>query len=67
MASGGSDNTVRMCAATTGKLLSTLKLRMTENGVSAVTFSPDGRLLAMGSSNGTIMLWDASEIKVPKK
>jgi WD40 repeat protein len=56
-----------MCAATTGKLLSTLKLRMTENGVSAVTFSPDGRLLAMGSSNGTIMLWDASEIKVPKK
>ncbi len=40
----------------TGKVLHTLPV---EGGVSAVAFSPDGRLVAAGSARGTAFVWEA--------
>ena len=53
LASGSSDETIRLWDANTGKHIRTLK------GLWSVVFSPDGRILAGGSGLG-IQLWDAN-------
>ena len=46
--------------AHTGELLKTLKGHT--GGVSSVAFSPDGKTLADGRTDGTILLWDFSSL-----
>ena len=57
IASGSSDNTVRLWDAKTG----TLKDILTGHtlGFNSVAFSPDGNTLASGSWDKTVRLWDA--------
>ncbi|CAI7635150.1 unnamed protein product [Penicillium pancosmium] len=56
LASGASDNTVRLWDPATGALTQTLEGH--SYWVQSVVFSPDGQLLASGSSDNTVRLWD---------
>ncbi|ODM21879.1 hypothetical protein SI65_02723 [Aspergillus cristatus] len=58
LASGSSDNTVRLWDPNTGNLRQTLEGH--SNWVQSVAFSPDGQLLASGSYDKTVRLWDPS-------
>ncbi|KAJ5085578.1 hypothetical protein N7532_010349 [Penicillium argentinense] len=58
LASGSSDDTVRLWDPSTGALQQTLEGHL--GAVNSVAFSPDGRLLASGSSDHTVRLWDAA-------
>jgi WD40 repeat protein len=56
VASGSSDNTVRLWDTRTGKARGTLHGH--SNRVTTVAFSPDGQLVASGSDDKTARLWD---------
>ncbi|KAJ6047584.1 hypothetical protein N7460_003731 [Penicillium canescens] len=56
LASGSSDNTVRLWDTVTGGLQRTLKGHTSP--VFSVAFSSGGQLLASGSSDNTVRLWD---------
>jgi len=56
LASGSSDNTIRVWDRASGELLRTLKGH--SDKVLSMSWSPDGKTLASGSSDETIHLWD---------
>ena len=56
LASGSSDNTVRLWDGVTGAHKATL--RGHGGDVYSIAFSPDGTTLASGSSDNTVRLWD---------
>ncbi|KAL2839409.1 putative wd40 protein [Aspergillus pseudoustus] len=56
LASGSSDNTIRLWDPALGKLQQILKGH--SGSIRAVAFSPDSQLLASGSGDKTIRLWD---------
>ncbi|MBE8994570.1 serine/threonine-protein kinase [Microcystis aeruginosa] len=58
LASGGSDNTIKIWEVATGKELRTLTGH--SRGVESVVYSPDGRYLASGSSDDTIKIWEVA-------
>ncbi|KAJ6092101.1 NACHT and WD40 domain protein [Penicillium canescens] len=58
IASGSSDNTIRLWDPVTGILQQTLEGH--SDWVRSVAFSPDGRVLASASSDHTIRLWDSA-------
>ena len=65
LASGGSDKTIKLWDANTGKELHTLKGHL--GYVSSVAFSPDGKRIASGSQDGTVKLWDIPDwTELPK-
>ena len=57
IASGSSDNTIRLWDVVAGEHKKTLKGHTGD--VFSVSFSPDGQTIASGSSDNTIRLWDA--------
>ncbi|MCB5167423.1 trypsin-like peptidase domain-containing protein [Streptomyces bambusae] len=61
VASAGSDGTVRLWDAATGKIRTTLAGHT--DTVFSVAFSPDGRTLATGSADRTARLWDVKSGK----
>ena len=58
LSSGTWSGEIRVWDAHTGEHLKTLKGHT--GGVSSVAFSPDGKTLANGRTDGTILLWDFS-------
>ncbi len=58
LSSGTWSGEIRVWDAHTGAHLKTLKGHT--GGVSSLTFSPDGKTLASGRTDGTILLWDFS-------
>ena len=59
------DSNVRLWDVQTGELLRTLEKRAVfedfeGRDVNSVVFSPDGKIIASGSGNGTIRLWNAN-------
>ncbi len=56
LASGGSDETVRLWDVVAGKESALLKGR--DNASKALAFSPDGQSLAEGDSHGLVKVWD---------
>lgn len=67
IASGGSDQTVRLWDPTDGRLVRMLELRGFMNSANAVAFSPDGELIAVGGNDSQIWVWrvaDASSMTV---
>jgi len=58
LASGSSDNTVRLWDVATGNELR--RLEGHADWVWSVAFSPDGKSLASGSSDNTVRLWDVA-------
>jgi WD40 repeat protein len=65
IASGSSDNTIKLWDAASGQELRTLQwhwwtLQGHSSSVSSVAFSPDGRTIASGSWDKTVKLWDAA-------
>ncbi len=61
LASGASDNTIKLWDVASGKEKATLRGHAYE--VQAVAFTNDGRMLASGSSSNTIKLWDVASGK----
>ncbi len=57
IASGGSDKTVKLWEAESGRLLSSLTSH--ESSVSTVAWAPDGRRIASGGDDKTVKLWEA--------
>jgi len=64
LASGSSDNTIRIWDVTTGKLEKTLDGHT--NWVNSVSWSPDGQQLASGSGDKTIRIWDVATWQLEK-
>ncbi len=56
------DSNIRLWDVQTGELLKTLKKRIVfdDRIVNSVVFNPDGDIIASGSGNGTIRLWNAN-------
>ena len=62
LASGGTDQTVRLWDLRTGRLQDTLTGQRAN--VFALSFSPDGNSLASGAADGSVRLWDTAPAKL---
>ncbi|ELS47155.1 tyrosine kinase family protein [Microcystis aeruginosa FACHB-905 = DIANCHI905] len=65
LASGSSDNTIKIWEVATGRELRTLTGHY--SFVRSVVYSPDGRYLASGSSDNTIKIWEVATEKEFRK
>ena len=56
----GASLEIRLIEVDTGNLITTLSKH--NDGVTALAFSPNGEMLASGSDDGTILIWDLDKI-----
>ncbi len=61
VASGGSDQTIRLWDVTDGQIVRMLELRGFMNSANAVAFSPDGERIAVGGNDGQIWVWRVAD------
>jgi eukaryotic-like serine/threonine-protein kinase len=61
IASGGSDQTVRLWNVSDGHLVRMLELRGFMNSANAVAFSPDGERIAVGGNDGQVWIWRVAD------
>lgn len=67
LASGGSDQTVRIWDAQDGQVLRILDLHGFMNNVNSVSFSPDGEQVAGGGNDAQIWLWRVADGSIVAK
>jgi WD40 repeat protein len=65
LASADGDGTVRLWNPATGQPVGAPIQAGAQNGVSAVAFSPDGKVLASAGVDGTVRLWHVSPFAHP--
>jgi WD40 repeat protein len=61
VATGGEDGLIHLRDLTTGKELARWKAH--DSAVTALTFSPDGKLLVSGADDGAVRVWDLPWIR----
>ena len=66
LASGGVDRTLRLWDTGTGRMTHASQAVRAEGGITAVEFSPDDRLIAVGSMDGEITLFSAENAEPVK-
>lgn len=64
LTSGSSDGTLRFWDALTGEHLETQPLVGPTDGISSISFSPDGEMVASGSRDGIVFLWSVTPLSV---
>ncbi len=66
LASGSADKTIKVWNATTGNCHSTLSVDSGPCGVTSISYSPAGDLIAAGCGNGKIHLLDTATFAVKR-
>ena len=61
VASGGSDQTIRLWDVADGRMVRMLELRGFMNSANSVAFSPDGERIAVGGNDGQIWIWRVAD------
>ena len=64
LTSGSLDGTLRFWDALTGEHLETQVLVGHTDGISSISFSPDGEMVASGSRDGIVFLWGVTPLSV---
>lgn len=58
---GGEDSTVQICEISNSSLSPKTDIKASRNPVSALAFSPDGSLLAIGDSRGRVLVYQVAD------
>lgn len=58
---GGEDTSVQICAISGSSLSPKAEIKTSRNPISALAFSPDGSLLAVGDSRGRVLIYKAAD------
>ena len=61
LASGSKDKTIKLWELTTGKLISTIT---NQEQIRAVTYTPNGQILAIGCNDGNIKLLSQTQLQL---
>ncbi|EER39197.1 actin cortical patch component [Histoplasma capsulatum H143] len=58
---GCDDSSVRICSINNSDLVPSVEIKASRNPITALTFSPDGSLLAVGDSRGRVLVYKSAD------
>ncbi|KAG5289389.1 stress protein p66 [Histoplasma ohiense] len=58
---GCDDSSVRICSINNNDLVPSVEIKASRNPITALTFSPDGSLLAVGDSRGRVLVYKSAD------